>query len=72
MNREDFKIVPNYYSTTSLTYILYKDVPLAYVEIFSNYGYVETEGKFKSTKKKRSTEDIKREADSLIKFYLNA
>lgn len=37
MTREDFKIVPRFYTTSSLTMIFYKDKIIESVEIYKNY-----------------------------------
>lgn len=41
MKREDFKIVPRYYATSSLTMIFYNDIIIESVEIFKNYSAFE-------------------------------
>ena len=41
MTREDFRIVPKYYSTNNLTYILYNDKVIGYVEVFDDLFFKE-------------------------------
>ena len=43
MTREEFRIVPKYYATSSLRMIFHNDKIIFSVEIFKNYGTVEDE-----------------------------
>lgn len=72
MKREDFKIVPKFYATSSLTMIFYKDTIIASVEIYCNYQSIEEgdKGTFKSTKDKRDPKSIAAECESIIKKYI--
>ena len=96
MTREDFKIVPKFYKTSSLTMIFYHEVIIESVEIYKNYKTWEDEtskaerlaeikkqvdaGKkkikvtkprnMKTSKDKRSEEEINNECESLIKKYI--
>ena len=74
MNREDFKVVPNFYTTNALTYILYQNKVIGFVETFKNFGFEEgKDGKVgKSTKKKRSESEIINDYESVIKKYISA
>lgn len=78
MERTDFKIVPKFYTTSSLTMIFYKDVIIESVEIYKNYRTVEDEPsdskkpvKLKSLKEKRTEIEINSECERLIKNYIN-
>ena len=68
MKRENFRIVPKYYSTNSLTYILYGDKVVGFVEIFKNNFYEEVEpDEWKSMKKKRTPSEISADCEAVIK-----
>lgn len=81
MDRNDFKIVPKFYTTSSLTMIFYKDVIIESVEIYKNYKVVEDESskstdskkpvKLKTSKEKRTEAEISGECERLIKNYIN-
>ena len=67
LKREDFKIVANYYSTNELTFILYQDKPVHYVEIYKDLYFKEVEkNKWESQKKKRPKEDVQKECEAYI------
>lgn len=69
--REEFKIAPNYYSTNELTFILHKDVPVHYVEIYKDMYFKEVEkNKWESQKKKRSKEEVQKECEAYINKFL--
>lgn len=69
--REDFKIAANYYSTNELTFILHKDKPIHYVEIYKDLYFLEVEkDNWKSQKKKRSKEEVQRECEAYINKLL--
>ena len=82
MERVDFKIVPKFYITSSLTMIFYKDVIIESVEIYKNYKVVEDESskstdskkpvKLKTSKEKRTENEVNSECERLIKNYINA
>lgn len=59
MKRTDFKIVPKFYTTSSLTMIFYKDVIIESVEVYKNYKTFEDE-----TSKKERLDDIQKQKDS--------
>jgi hypothetical protein len=71
MTREDFRIVPKYYSTNNLTYILYNDKVIGYVEVFDDLFFKEVEkDKWESQKKKRKPADIERDCEAVIRRYI--
>lgn len=99
MTREEFRIVPRYYTTSSLTMIFHGEKIIFSVEIFKNYGSLEDaedkkkkeaiiakamkNGKLpkdfkiapvkrKSTKTKRTEQEISKECESLISGYIKA
>lgn len=43
MTRDDFRIVPKFYATSSLTMILHQETIIESVEIFKNYSTFEDE-----------------------------
>ncbi len=59
MTREDFRIVPKHYSTSSLTMIFYKEKIIESIEIYKNYSTFEDE----ATKAIRLA-DIKKQIDA--------
>lgn len=59
MTREDFRIVPKYYTTSSLTMVFYKDTIIASVEIYKNYRAFEDEAS-----KAERLADIKKQKDA--------
>ena len=68
MKRENFRIVPNYYSTNALTYILYGDKVVGFVETFKDNFYFEVEPDvWKCNKKKRTPADIQKDCENVIK-----
>lgn len=78
MTREDFKIVPKFYITSSLTMILYRDTIIESVEIYKNYQTIEEESadnkkpaKLKTSKQKRTESEINTECERLIKRYID-
>lgn len=80
MQRKDFKVISKFYITSSLTMILYKDKIVESVEIYKNYQTVEDEGsktdskkpvKLKTSKEKRTENEISSECERLIKNYIN-
>jgi hypothetical protein len=72
MTRDQFKIVPKYYDTNSLTYIFHLDKIIGYVEIYSDLYFKEVEkDKWESQKKKRKPDVIQAECESLIKKYIS-
>lgn len=73
MNREDFKVVPNFYSTNALTYIILNGKVVGFIETYKNFGFEEgKDGKVgKSTKKKRSELEIKNDTESTIRKLIN-
>lgn len=80
MTREDFKIVPRFYKTSSLTMIVLNDVIIESVEIYKNYKTVEDESskkdatkpiKMKSLKEKRTEQEISAECERLIKKHID-
>lgn len=90
MTREDFKIVPKFYITSSLTMIFYRDVIIESVEIYKNYKTFEDEtskkereeeeksgkkvkkpAKMKTSKEKRTEQEINTECERLIKNYMS-
>ncbi len=79
MERNDFKIAQNYYATSSLIMIFYKDVIIESVEVYKNYKVVEDESskidskkpiKLKTSKEKRTATEINNECERLIKSYI--
>jgi len=73
MTRDQFRIVPKYYDTNSLTYIFYLDTIIGYVEVYSDLYFLEVEkDNWKSQKKKRKPDAINAECESLIKKYISA
>lgn len=71
MTRDQFKIVPKYYITNSLTYIFYLDKIIGYVEIYNDLFFKEVEkDKWESQKKKRKPDDINKECESIISKYM--
>jgi hypothetical protein len=71
MTREDFRIVPKYYSTNNLTYILYNDKVIGYVEVFDDLFFKEIEkDKWESQKKKRKQPDVERDCEAVIRRYI--
>lgn len=72
MKREDFKVVPNYYSTNSLTYILYEDKVIDFVETYKNMYYKQIdEDHWESQKKKRPQAEVLAEAERKIKIFIS-
>lgn len=72
MTRDQFKIVPKYYDTNSLTYIFHLDKIIGYVEVYDNLYFLEVEkDKWESQKKKRKPEAINGECERLIKKYIS-
>lgn len=80
MERSDFKIVPKFYLTSSLTIIFYKEKAIESVEIYKNYQTIEDEStkgdskkpvKLKTSKEKRTEIEINNECERLIKNYIN-
>ncbi len=72
MKREDFKIIPNYYSTNSLTYILYENKVLDFVETYKDLYYKQIdETHWESQKKKRPKAEVLAEAERKIKGYIS-
>lgn len=68
MTRENFKVVPNYYTTNALTYILYNNKVVGFVETFKNNFFEEVEpNKWESKKKKRTPLEISNDYESVIK-----
>lgn len=71
MTREDFRIVPNYYTTNALTYILYQDKVIGFAETYNDNYYEEIElGTWKSRKKKRLPVDVTIECEKIINKYI--
>ncbi len=86
MVREDFRVVPKLYATNALTYILYGNKVVEFVETWKNFGFEELKEvpdptvkpkkgekkakNFKSVKKKRTPEEIDIDIEATIKKYI--
>lgn len=68
MTREDFKVIPKFYATNALTYILYDNTVIGFAEVWNNFGY-DDDGK--STKTKRPQAQVTAECESIIKRYIS-
>ena len=68
MTREDFKIVPKHYATSTLTMVFYKETIIESVEIFKNYRTFEDEADkavrmLEGTSKKTKAKPVKMKSD---------
>ena len=99
MTREEFRIVPRFYTTSSLTMIFHREKIIFSVEVFKNYGFLDDaedkkkrdaiiakalkNGKLpkdfkvapvkkKSTKTKRTEQEISKECEAKIAGYIKA
>lgn len=73
MKREDFKVVPKFYTTTNLVYIIYNGVVVDYVETFKDLFFIQLDkDNWESQKKKRKPDEISAECESKINKYIKA
>jgi len=73
MKREDFKVVPKFYTTTNLVYIILNGVVIDYVETFKDLFFVQLDkDNWESQKKKRKPQEITDECESKISKYIKA
>lgn len=71
MKREDFKVVANFYTTNSLTYILFKDKVVGFVETYKDMFFKQVDkDKWESQKKKRLHSEVTNEAETFIKNFI--
>jgi hypothetical protein len=76
MLKGDFRVVHNFYTTSSLTMIFHKDIIVASVETYKNYKTVVEDNtdskkpaKLKTSKEKRTPKEITDECDRIIKNF---
>ena len=72
MATENYKIAPNYYTTNALTYILFGDVVIDFVESM-NYQIIPNDDptKVKIKKTKRNAQTISAECERKINKHIN-